>query len=54
MASEVEEYDYIPRVAQVDDYDYESPFWAPADKRTELLRQFEKLKIRSVAEDTIE
>ena len=55
-ASKVEEvYDYVPKMSRNDDeYDYESPYWAPADKRTELFRQFKKLRIQSIAQKELE
>ena len=37
-----------------DYYDYESPYWAPADMKTELLNQFRKLRIPSVETKDIE
>ncbi len=55
-AKTVEEaYDYAPELSKNDDeYDYENPYWAPANKRTELLRQFRKLRIQSVAQKELE
>ena len=47
-------YDYIPQASNDDDYDYESPYWVPADQKTELLSQFRKLRIPSVALKEIE
>ncbi len=48
-------YDYARKDNGHDDeYDYESPYWEPADKKTELLSQFRKLKIKSVAQKDIE
>ena len=53
--SEFEIYDFTPKIVDsVVDYDYETPYWAPADKRKDLLSQFKKLRIRSVAENDIE
>ena len=47
-------YEFSTTLIGEDTYDYESPYWAPADKKTELLRQFKKLRIQSVAEEDIE
>ncbi len=44
----------IPNKEESDEYDYESPYWAPADKRTGLLSQLRKLKINSVTQKDIE
>ena len=35
--------------SKFDGYDYENPYWMPADKNEELLGQFKKLRIKSVA-----
>ena len=53
-ARRVDIYNYTPEQTEADEYDYESPYWEPADKKTELLNQFEKLKIPSVSEEDIE
>ena len=37
----------------VEDYDYDSPYWAPAGKKVELLSQFRKLKIRKILPENI-
>ena len=49
-------YDYVPHEASKDDdeYDYESPYWAPSDKKAELLSQFKKLRIQSVTQKELE
>ena len=47
-------YEYIPQEVQDDEYDYESPYWAPAEKKNELLRQFKKLRIPSVPQKDLE
>ena len=52
-AEQEKAYDYIPQPSQEDEYDYESPYWEPADKKAELLGQFRKLKIRNVVQDDI-
>ena len=52
--NEGEVYDYIPVWNDRDDYDYESPYWEPSDKKSELLKQFKKLKIPSVKEKDIQ
>ena len=44
----------VSREESVEYYDYESPYWAPADKKTELLSQFRKLRIQSVAQKDLE
>ncbi len=53
-----EVYDYVPQESHEarndDEYDYESPYWAPADKKSELLSQFRKLRLRSAAQKDIE
>ena len=36
------------------EYDYDSPYWAPADRKTELLSQFRKLRIPSVTQKDLE
>ena len=38
----------------VEDYDYDSPYWTPADKKVELLSQFSKLKIQRILPENIE
>ena len=38
----------------VEDYDYDSPYWTPADKKVELLSQFRKLKIQRILPENIE
>ena len=53
-ANEGNTYDYISGRNERDDYDYESPYWEPSDKKTELLKQFKKLKIPSVREKDIQ
>ena len=50
----VDIYNYSSGQTEADEYDYESPYWEPADKKTELLNQFKKLKIPSVSEKDIE
>lgn len=47
-------YDYIPRDAEDDEYDYECPYWEPADKKNQLLSQFRKLRLPSVAQKELE
>ena len=37
----------------VEDYDYDSPYWTPADKKVELLSQFRKLKIQRILPENI-
>ena len=37
-----------------EEYDYENPYWMPADKKEELLEQFKKLRIKSVAQKDLE
>ena len=37
----------------VEDYDYDSPYWTPADKKVELLSQFRKLKIQLILPENI-
>ena len=37
----------------IDEYDYEIPYWAPADRKAELLGQFKKLKIPSVVQQDL-
>ena len=50
----LEVYDFTPQSAKGEDYDYETPFWSPADKKTDLLAQFKKLRIPSIEEADIE
>ena len=38
----------------VEDYDYDSPYWTPADKKVELLSQFRKLMIHRILPENIE
>ena len=38
----------------VEGYDYENPYWMPADKKEELLGQFKKLQIKNVAQKDLE
>ena len=38
----------------VEDYDYDSPYWTPADKKVGLLSQFRKLKIQRILPENIE
>ena len=38
----------------VEDYDYDNPYWTPADKKVELLSQFRKLKIQEILPENIE
>ena len=37
-----------------EEYDYENPYWMPADKKEELLEQLKKLQIKSVAQKDLE
>ena len=37
----------------VEDYDYDSPYWTPADKKVELLFQFRKLMIQRILPENI-
>ena len=53
-AEMMETYDYIPRVRSAEDYDYESPYWAPSSERSKLLEQFRKLQIPSVSQKELE
>lgn len=51
----VSTYDYAGQEDGSDDeYDYESPYWAPADRKAELLNQFRKLRIQSVTQKDLE
>ena len=49
-----ETYDYVPQVSSAEDYDYESPYWAPSSERSKLLEQFRKLQIPSVSQKELE
>lgn len=51
---EVIAYEYSPQSSADDEYDYECPYWAPADMRSELLSQFRKLRMPSVAQKELE
>ena len=37
----------------VEDYDYDNPYWTPADKKAELLSQFRKLMIQRILPENI-
>ena len=50
----METYNYVPRVRNAKDYDYESPYWAPSSDRSKLLEQFRKLQIPSVSQKELE
>lgn len=45
-------YDYI-RQAGEGEYDYDSPYWRPADEEKELLAALKKLRITSVAHEEL-
>jgi hypothetical protein len=47
-------YDYSPQSVGADDYDYETPYQSPADKKIGLFAQFEKLRIPSIAGSNLE
>ena len=48
-------YDYAGQEdGPIDEYDYENPYWVPADKKAELLNQFRKLRIQSVTQKDLE
>ena len=43
-----------PNETDKDGYDYEIPYWVPADKKVNLLSQFEKLRIRVISGKRLE
>ena len=47
-------YDYTTTPTGSDEYDYENPYWAPAEEKEGLLTQFRKLKIQSIAQKDVE
>ena len=47
-------YDYTTGPGGSDEYDYENPYWAPAEEKEGLLTQFRKLKIQSIAQKDLE
>ena len=48
-------YDFPPEMSgKRDEYDYESSYWLPSDQKAELLSQFRKLRMHSVAQKDLE